>query len=30
MTSPITGELSNSKVAAVFPREAAARKAAEA
>jgi len=29
MTSPITGELSNRKVAAVFPREAAARKAAE-
>src|SRR6476620_9365723 len=29
MTSPITGELSNSKVAAVFPRESAARKAAE-
>ena len=29
MTSPITGELSNSKVAAVFPRESEARKAAE-
>ena len=29
MTTPITGEVSNSKVAAVFPREAAARQAAE-
>lgn len=29
-TSPITGELSNSKVAAVFPFEAAARDAAQA
>lgn len=29
-TSPITGELSNSKVAAVFPRESIARRAAEA
>ena len=29
-TSPITGELSNSKVAAVFPSEAAARHAASA
>ncbi len=29
MTSPITGELSNSKVAAVFPKEIAAREAAE-
>jgi len=29
-TSPITGELSNHKVAAVFPSEAAARRAAEA
>jgi len=28
-TSPITGELSNSKVAAVFPLEAAARQAAQ-
>lgn len=28
MTSPITGELSNSKVAAVFPKESAARQAA--
>ena len=29
-TSPITGELSNSKLAAVFPHEAAARAAAQA
>ena len=29
-TSPITGELSNSKVAAVFPDEASARRAAQA
>lgn len=29
MTSPITGEVSNSKVAAVFPQEMAARQAAE-
>lgn len=29
-TSPITGELSNSKLAAVFPRESAARAAAQA
>lgn len=29
-TSPITGELSNSKIAAVFPHEVAAREAAQA